>query len=187
VKTTFAASLMLFIVAAIASSTANGDGGTVRCSERRGDRSVTVFTSPTPLRAGTVDVSVLLLDANGGTPLIDVPVVVEARSADSQGRHMTRAATNEAATNKLMRAAEIELPAGKWHFAVFVDDPAKSSPLAFDVDVAEPIAPWVETSLWIGWPFAVIGLFAVHRLLVHRRSQRLGATLRMSLGPLKCR
>jgi hypothetical protein len=116
-----------------------------------------------------VDVSILLLDANTETPLSDVPVIVEAAS-DLQQRRITRAATNEAATNKMMRAAEIELTPGKWHLAVFVDDSAKRSPIGFDVDVAEPIAPWVETGLWIGWPFAAIGLFLIHRVLVQRRS-----------------
>lgn len=62
------------------------DGGTVRCSERRGDLSVTVFTSPAPLSAGPVDVSVLLLDARTGMPQGDVPIVVEAVSVESQ-RH----------------------------------------------------------------------------------------------------
>jgi 5-hydroxyisourate hydrolase-like protein (transthyretin family) len=162
------ASLIISVVAAIVPSAVRADGGTVRYSERRGDRSVTVFTSPTPLRAGLVDVSVLVLDANSGTPQVGVPVLVEAASADSQ-RQITRTATNEAATNKMMRAAEIDLAAGKWHIAVFVDDPAKRAPISFDVDVAEPMAPWLDTGLWIAWPFAAIGLFAVHRILVHRR------------------
>jgi hypothetical protein len=172
-KTISLATLIFAVIAAIGPATVKGDGGTVRYSDRRGDRSVTVFTSPTPLRAGLVDVSILVLDANTGAPLADVPAIVEARSADPRGRQVTRAATNEAATNKMMRAAEIDLGSGKWHVDVFVDDPAKSSPIGFDVDVAEPIAPWVETGLWIGWPLAAIGLFVVHRMLVRRRSRRL--------------
>jgi 5-hydroxyisourate hydrolase-like protein (transthyretin family) len=167
-KPIFFATAIISVIAAISPTTVKADGGTVRCSERRGDRLVTIFTSPTPLRAGPVDVSVLLLDANKGTPLVDVPVVVEAASADSQ-RQITRTATNEAATNKMMRAAEIDLTAGKWHVNVFVDDSAKRAPISFDVAVAEPIVPWLDTGLWIGWPFAAIGLFAVHRILARRR------------------
>ena len=70
------ATVIISVIAAIAPAAAEADGGTVRHSERRGDRSITVFTSPTPLRAGLVDVSVLVLDANTGTPLVDVPVDV---------------------------------------------------------------------------------------------------------------
>jgi hypothetical protein len=164
-------SLTLVAALAIATSTLQADGGTVRASERSGERLVTVFTSPTPLRAGLIDVSVLLLDANTGTPLSDVPVIVEAVSADSR-RRFTRGASKEAATNKLMCAAELELTPGKWHLNVFVGDSATSWPIGFDVDVAEPIAPWIDTGLWIAWPFAAIGLFAVHRMLVGRRSRK---------------
>src|SRR6202162_2952447 len=45
-------------------SVASADGGAVRYSERHDDRLITVFTDPTPLRAGIVDVSVLIQDAN---------------------------------------------------------------------------------------------------------------------------
>jgi 5-hydroxyisourate hydrolase-like protein (transthyretin family) len=164
-------SLTVSVALAIGPSAIKADGGTVRCSERRGDRLVTVFTSPTPLIAGSVDVSVLLLDANTGTPLTGIPVTVEAASGDSR-RRITREATNETATNKMMRAAEFELPSGKWRLEVFVDDSAKRSPIGFDVDVAEPMAPWLETGFWIGWPCAAIGLFVVHQMLAHRRSRR---------------
>jgi len=145
------------------------DGGTVRCSERRGDLSVTVFTSPAPLSAGPVDVSVLLLDARTGMPQGDVPIVVEAVSVESQ-RRFVRAATIESATNKMMRAADFELPAGKWHLDVFVGDASKTSPIGFDADVAESIPPWLDTGLWIGWPFAAMGLFVAHQMLARRRS-----------------
>ena len=165
-------SLTVSIALAIAPAAIKADGGTVRCSERRGDRLVTVFTSPTPLIAGLVDVSVLLLDANTGTPLTGVPVTVDVASGDSPRRRITREATNETATNKMMRAAEFELPSGKWRLEVFVDDSAKRSPIGFDVDVGEPIAPWVETGFWIGWPFAAVGLFVVHQILARRRSRR---------------
>ncbi len=48
-----------------ANSAVFGDGGAVRFSGQQGDWRITVFTSPTPLRAGPVDVSVLVQDAGG--------------------------------------------------------------------------------------------------------------------------
>jgi len=36
------------------------DAGAVRVSQRHGNRQITVFTDPTPLRAGPVDVSILV-------------------------------------------------------------------------------------------------------------------------------
>jgi hypothetical protein len=154
-------------------SVATADGGAVRYSERRGGRLVTVFTAPTPLRTGVVDVSVLLQDANSGKPLLDVPVMVHAERIDHEQR-ISIPATTEAATNKLLRAAQIDLTApGRWHLEVVVEGSSPGPPIGFDVEVAEALPPWVETSLWIGWPLAAIALFAAHQFLVRRRPQAL--------------
>ena len=45
---------------------ARGDGGTVRLSRCEGGYRITVFTAPTPFRAGPVDISVLVQDAATG-------------------------------------------------------------------------------------------------------------------------
>src|SRR5262249_156491 len=57
---------------------ARADGGTVRLSQRAGGYQVTVFTEPTPLRAGPVDVSVLVQDAATGQALPGAQVTVRA-------------------------------------------------------------------------------------------------------------
>src|SRR5437868_5841580 len=43
-------------------SAARADGGMIRLSEQNGKYRITVFTSPAPLRAGPVDISVLVQD-----------------------------------------------------------------------------------------------------------------------------
>lgn len=150
-------------------SVAKADGGVVRYSERQRDRLITVFTDPTPLRTGAVDVSVLLQDAESGKPLLDVPVVVRAECLDHAPQRTSARATTEAATNKLLRAAPLNftLP-GRWHLEIDVE--GIGPPIGFDVEVAEAPPPWMATGLWIGWPLAAIGLFAVHQVLVHRRT-----------------
>src|SRR5262245_62779881 len=60
------------------SSLAWADGGVPRLSERVGGYRVSVFTSPTPFRAGPVDVSVLVQDADSGEMLPEVRVIVRA-------------------------------------------------------------------------------------------------------------
>ena len=50
----------------------------MRLSERMGGYQVTVFTSPAPLRAGPVDVSVFVQDADTGEPAAGVGVTVRA-------------------------------------------------------------------------------------------------------------
>src|SRR5947199_7831416 len=84
------------------------DGGAVRLREQAGAYQVTVFTSPTPLRAGPVDVSVLVQDAAGEcVPEARVAVRLAARGT---GEALECPATAEAATNKLLRAAVFQLP-----------------------------------------------------------------------------
>ncbi len=86
---------------AVASAPALGDGGTLRFSGRRGDRSITVFTAPAVLSVGPIDVSVLLLEAETGRPITDVPIEVRAGRVDSGEFEIRMPATMEAATNKL--------------------------------------------------------------------------------------
>ena len=72
------------------------------------------------------------------------------------------------AQKELLKDWHLELTAGQWHVEVVANN-GQESPIEFDINVAEGLAPWVDTSLWIGWPAAVVGLFAVHQFLVRRR------------------
>jgi hypothetical protein len=151
-------------------SVVSADGGAVRYSARRGDRLVTVFTDPTPLRTGVIDVSVLIQDPDSGKPLLDVPVMVHAERIDHEQKQTSAPATTEAATNKLLRAARLNLAEpGWWRLEVVLEAAEQGPPIRFDVEVGEGMPPWVEASLWIGWPLAAIALFAIHQFLVRRR------------------
>src|SRR5262245_30989354 len=107
------------------SAAAFGDGGTPRLLETRGGYRVAVFTSPTPLRAGPVDVAVLVQDAATGAFLPSTDVTVRLRPRGAEAWAITQPATTEAATNKLFRAAVFELPsAGAWEVEIDVTGPA---------------------------------------------------------------
>jgi hypothetical protein len=154
------------------SSVARADGGALRFSERRGDTFVAVFTSPTPPRAGLVDVSVLVQEAQSGRPLRAVPIVVHAHPAGDGRRSTSAQATTEAATNKLFQAAQLNFwEAGRWHVDVELDVPGfgQGAPIGFDMEVAAAPPPWLALGLWIGWPVVPIALFVVHRWRVERR------------------
>jgi hypothetical protein len=58
-----------------AASHSFGDGGTILKRETLNGLNVTVFASPSPLRAGPVDVSVLVQD--GDKPVLDATVELE--------------------------------------------------------------------------------------------------------------
>ncbi len=160
----------IWIGLGVAWAPAFGDGGTLRFSGRRGDRSITVFTAPAPLSAGPVDLSVLVLDAKTGRPITHLPIEVRGQRIGSAESGIRMPATTEAATNKLMRAARLELPEpGRWHFDVCVEGVDSSEPIGFDVEVAQPAPRWLEMSIWIAWPLVPIHLFAIARFRLRRR------------------
>jgi len=55
--------LLIAVVCLASPAMVRADGGAVRLSERQGGYQITAFTSPTPFRAGPVDISVLVQDA----------------------------------------------------------------------------------------------------------------------------
>jgi hypothetical protein len=157
----------------LAAADAQADGGTVRVSEPRGRWQVTAFTSPTPLRAGPVDVSVLVQDAKTGRPDPAARVTVTAASRTTPPVVVTEPATTGAATNKLLVAAVFDLPEGGWwDFRVDVSAAGETQEVTFEAEAAEPLPGWVSLAGWVGWPAAAVLVFAAHRLLVWRKTER---------------
>lgn len=146
--------------------TARADGGTVRLMEVAGDWRITAFTSPTPLVAGPIDVSVMVQNAETGEVLTPGPQVqVTALPLERRGPPLTAPAISEAATNKLLQAAHLELPyEGKWQFTIEVTRPDQSAArLRFDAEAA-PLPPrWFTLWPWFCWPAGAILLYALHR------------------------
>lgn len=152
---------------------ARADGGTVRASAVTGGWRVTVFTSPTPPRAGPLDVSVLVQDAATGRPDPAARVAVWAMPRDRSGPRVEQPATADAATNKLLVAATLDLPEpGWWTVGVRIGTGGRAAELRFELEVGEPPPAWASLAGWVGWPAAAVGLFAVHRVLVRRKRGR---------------
>ncbi len=154
-------------------SSLRADGGTVRLAQRQGDYQITVFTTPTPFRAGPVDVSVLVQDVRTGQPIPDTQVTVRASPAGQGAEPIVRSATSEAATNKLFHAAVFELPApGWWDFEVTVAGHAEPVHVRFELEAAEAAPPWPALWPWLAWPALAIVLFGIHQWLVRRRNRQ---------------
>jgi hypothetical protein len=152
------------------SSFARADGGAVRLRERAGGYQITVFTSPTPLRAGLVDVSVLVQDAATNECVPEARVIVRLE-APGTGRVREYPASAEAATNQLFRAAEFRLPEpGWWDVAVAVEGPHGPALVRFGVQADEPLPRWLDLWPWFGWPALAVAFFAVYRVLVRRKA-----------------
>jgi hypothetical protein len=156
------------------SSLLRADGGAVRLCEQAGAYQVTVFTAPTPLRAGPVDVSVLVQDAAGVcVPEARVTVRLTARGT---GAVLEYPATAAAATNKLFQAAVFQLPEpGWWDVEVAVEAPRGSALLRFGVEADKRSPRWLELWPWFAWPVLAVVLFGLHQVLVRRRVPRQAA------------
>jgi hypothetical protein len=144
-------------------SVARADGGKLQLTHRQDRYQVAVFTAPTPLRVGVADISVLLQDATTGQPLLHVPVDVSAHPVASPEARVTGAATTEAATNKLFRAAQLELRnPGPWEVEVLVRGSPDPIRIHFEVAVAEAPPPWVELLPWMLCPFVALSLLGFY-------------------------
>jgi hypothetical protein len=165
-------------VFAVTLGRAAADGGVPLASAARDDLRVTLFVAPANPVAGPVDVSVLVQDLTTEAARTDLPVWVEARFSGDEPLTINAEATSEAATNRLLRAATLDLSRpGRWTLTATVRDVVVRA--AIEVGPA-PLA-WSDLWLWIGWPFAAVALFGVHRWRVHAVQRR------ASRRPTSCR
>jgi hypothetical protein len=156
---------LLFCLAMLP-TVALADAGAVRVSQRLGNRQITVFTDPTPLRAGPIDVSVLVQDAATGEAVLEDSIDVDVTPRGLSSAIARFRATSGAASNKLFQAANFELRAMGWlEFTVSVQGPKGNAKIRFEALAGEPLPPWQMLWPWFCWPFSVIGFFVVLQLL----------------------
>jgi len=157
-----------WLILATACPPLRADGGSLRLSAVEGGYRISVFTAPTPFRQGPVDISVLVQDRRTGEPMESARVTIRMTKPGLPA--LEYPATAEAATNKLLRAAQFELPApGRWEMQVQVVGPHGLAAIGGEVEAAAALPRWQELWIWIGWPAVAIVLFGVHQVLVHRR------------------
>jgi len=164
--------LLLPTLLILAQATAWADGGMVQMRQEAGDLIITVFTSPTPLSVGPVDISLLLQKQDGLEPVLDADVSLLLVYADSNIElhvHPTR----EQARNKLLYAAPVMLSkAGKWRMSVTVRRKEKEVVAAGTLDVAPSFGRELSLAGFLAFPPVMIVLFVLRERLLRRRSRR---------------
>jgi hypothetical protein len=147
------------------------DGGAVCLSEQSGNYQIALFTAPTPLRAGPVDVSVLIQNATTHEPVADAEITITATDRDAPNVAISQPAAATTATNKLFQAAQFNLPtSGRWELQVAVTGSLGSAQVHTEVEVAEPLPRWLSLWPWLAWPAVAIVLFGAREFLVRRKS-----------------
>jgi hypothetical protein len=151
------------------------DGGTVVLQKRSGPFTITLFSDPTPLRAGRADLSVMCQKAEDNTPVLDAKVLLHLRrpSNGSDIVEFTLPAKHDSASNKLLYAASLDLPSpGNWKVNVDVERNGTLVSVGGSLTVLEQ-----QPAIVTYWPFFVIVplfalLFAINRRLKRGRELR---------------
>jgi len=157
------ASLFIVVISMLGVD-AHADGVAVRWRESAGAFTVTVFTSPDPIAAGPIDVSVLVQDRADGAPILDGLVTLRLASLTDIGDPMLKAtATHDAATNKLLYATWVDVGAGKWALRVVIQRGDERSTL----DVPLSVVP-ATTRLTEYWPHLLLPPLAILVFILHQ-------------------
>lgn len=162
-----------FIVSVAMGPPILADGGAVRFAGPVGEYQVTILTSPEPLVAGMVDVSVSLQDRHSGRIaealeglVAAIPPIPGSSTPRREGRIQPGLSLNPLFHSALV---PIDQP-GEWRLSLRIQDPAGLPPIEFAVTAFPPPPPWRAFAGWIALPAAPILLF----LLVEGSRSRRG-------------
>jgi hypothetical protein len=148
------------------------DGGTLQFHKEAGPFDVTLFSSPTPLRAGRADLSVMVQKTADRSSVQDAKVMLRLKKSERGNvEEVIAPATQANATNKLLYAANVNLPsAGTWRVEVEVSANGVAASASGELTVLPPQAP--AATYW-GYfalvPFVIL-LFVFNRWLKRTRT-----------------
>ncbi len=164
----------LILLLAIGGRALLADGGKVQLQKQAGPFLITLFSDPSQVRVGRVDLSVLCQKSEDKSTILDAKVFLHlTKPGGAEIVEFTLPATHDAATNKTLYVAHLDLPAaGKWKVKVDVTRGGDEASVTGDLNVLlkEPL-------LVTYWPFFVLVplialLFAINRRLRKGRELR---------------
>lgn len=128
---------------------------------------ITVFAAPAPLRAGPVDVSVLIQNIENDQPVLDAQVQIILRS--ESGVTVRAIATRAEAKNKLLYATLVNLAeSGRWLIDVEVKQGTGDSKVAGSLVVAQALPFLLGYWRWLALPPIAIAVFVLNQRLKSR-------------------
>ena len=150
-------------------SAALADGGRLRAYEDAGDFRVAIFTSPEPLTAGPVDVSVLVQDRATGETILDAEVVLE---LSGPGGLVLSAPAGRHARNRLFYGTIMSLTPGSWTAAARIRRGHSAASVRATLDVGGSAPGPIRTWPWLSIPPVAVALYAANRGLRRRERAR---------------
>ena len=129
------------------SSTVYADTGMLRAHVEERVLHLTVFTEPTPVRVGLLDLSALVLDPSGDA-LPNAVVLATLTPPDGPNLHVTL--DNAQASTAFMRAATCTLEqSGIWQVELVASNGTEQVRAAFALQVAPPLPPLLALWPWL--------------------------------------
>ena len=139
--------------------------------KQAGPFQITLFSTPSPLRAGPADLSVMVQRVNDQSPVLDANVKLHLRKRGGDNIiEVFAPARHENASNKLLYSAKVNLvSSGDWLAEVEVIEGGMTADVAGQVTVLPESPPLITY-----WPYfalvpLVLALFVFNRWLRRRR------------------
>ena len=164
------AAVMAMLLIAIEWFGAHADGGAVQFEKSAGPFVITVFTTPAPLRAGPVDISLMIRSRENREPVLDCQALVGLHKEGAMS--ISSEATHEAAQNKLLYAAQMNVPEpGSWGLEAAIKHGDDSIDVAGEITVAPSNSVLLVYWRSLALPPLLISLFAVNQWLKRRSTK----------------
>jgi len=158
------------VIAGMACTTVTkADGGALQFMRSAGPFAIAVFTTPSPLRAGQVEISLMIQSTENQQPMLDCVAHVQLHKEGA--RTIGSEATHRVAQNKLFYAAPMNVTeSGVWELEVAIRQGKNSASVTGPITVA-PSTP-VLLGYWrsLAVPPVFISLFALNQWLKRRRT-----------------
>jgi hypothetical protein len=159
--------LVVFVSLSPLVQIAQADGGVVIFQRASPPFTITLFSTEMPLRPGTADLSVLLEQPDGHSPILDAQVFMEFEH--EAGMFIRAEATRNQARNKLLYCSLINLPAaGHWKVRLHVSRGDSTTVVLSDLVVAAPQPVFLSHWELIAVPPIIIILFILNQWLRRR-------------------
>jgi hypothetical protein len=163
----------IWLVAVMCAQSVRADGGAPVWSGRAGGYEVAIFQSPSPLRVGVGELSVLVQDAVTRELLTDAQTTVRFAPRRCPQEAQSVEFDREASGNSLFESAVLHLPeSGWWDFELSITAPLERTTVQFATPVADAQPRWLSFWPWFSWPAIAVALFGVHQWLVSRPAAR---------------
>jgi len=163
------------------------DGGVILSQQTVGGIKLTLFGAPAPLRAGPVDVSLLVQEAGSKDPVLDATVDFTWKaSASLQKAWMPPCCSMSAGTkgipaplgsgpNKLLYSAMVPISqGGPSQLIVHVNRSGQQATATVDITARPPEPPMITYWPWLAFPPLMILGFAVRQRLVRKSGGQVG-------------